>query len=480
MELEKSEIALIIEKVLKEINERELKPKNSDGIFYNMNEAIEAAYRAQEKLVEISIEQREKLIASMRSAILENAMSIAKLCVEETGMGRVDHKYLKLKLVAEKTPGTEVLKTTAYTGDKGLTLIEMAPYGVIGAITPVTNPPDTIACNSIGMIAAGNAVVFSPHPSAVECSLAMIRILNKAIIEAGGPENLITTVSKPTIESTDEMMNHQKVKLIVATGGPAIVKKVLSSGKKAIGAGAGNPPVVVDETADIKKAARDIIAGCSFDNNMPCIAEKEAIVVEKVYDELIRQMKANGNVYELNDKEVEKLMKVVLTEEENKATKGCDIEERNKKYMVNKKWVGKDAAVILKEIGVVPPKGVECLICTVDNEHPFVQEELMMPILPIVKVKNVDEAIKIAVKDEHGNRHTAIMHSKNVDNLTKMARAINTTIFVKNAPSYAGIGFGGEGFTTFTIAGPTGEGLTNAATFTRQRRCVMVDGFRII
>ncbi|TDT50367.1 aldehyde dehydrogenase family protein [Fonticella tunisiensis] len=480
MELEKNELSLIIEKVLKEMNERSLKIKNGDGIFDSMDDAIEAADRAQRKLIEMTIEQRERLIRAMRKAILDNAMSIAKLCVEETGMGRVDHKYLKLKLVSEKTPGTEVLKTTAFTGDKGLTLIEMAPYGVIGAITPVTNPPDTIACNSIGMISAGNSVVFSPHPGAVKTSLETVRILNRAIIEAGGPENIITTVGKPSIESTDQMISHPKVRLVVATGGPAIVKKVLSSGKKAIGAGAGNPPVVIDETADIKKAARDVIAGCSFDNNMPCIAEKEAIVVEKVYDELIREMKANGNVYELKDDEIRRVMEVVLTEEPSKGSSGCDIKPREKRYMINKKWVGKDASEILKAIGVHPPKGVECLICTVENDHPFVQEELMMPILPIVKAKNVDEAINLAVLDEHGNRHTAMMHSKNIDNLTKMARVINTTIFVKNAPSYAGIGFGGEGFTTFTIAGPTGEGLTNTATFTRQRRCVMVDSFRII
>ncbi len=469
MELGSNELSIIIERVLKEMNKNEFSKKVSDGIFDTMDEAVEAAYTAQKKYTTYSLEQREKLIAAMKKAIMDNAMEVANLCVKETEMGRVDHKYLKLKLIAEKTQGTEILKPEVYTGDNGLTLIERGAFGVIGSIAPSTNPAATVACNSIGMLASGNTVVFSPHPGALNSSLSMIRILNKAIKEAGGPENLITTVKEPSIENTNIMISHPKIRLVVATGGPGIVKLVLSSGKKAIGAGAGNPPVVIDETADIVKAARDIIAGCSFDNNLPCIAEKEAIVVESVYEKLIEEIKKNRVVYELNDEEAEKLVKTVL-----------NYDEKKKKYSINKKFVGKDAKYLLESIGKDAGNGVECLIYRAENSHPFVQEELMMPILPIVKVKNVDEAIETAVEDEHGNRHTAMMHSKNITNLTKMARAIDTTIFVKNAPSYAGIGFGGEGHTTFTIAGPTGEGLTNALTFTRQRRCTMVDSFKIV
>ncbi|MBV1818992.1 aldehyde dehydrogenase family protein [Clostridium cochlearium] len=471
MELNDNQISSIIEKVLQEMNGKNLNTKVSDGIFETMDEAVNAAEEAQKKLVTMDVSEREKLIAAIRKVILENAMELAALCAKETKMGRVDHKYIKLKLVAEKTPGTEVLKTNAYTGDNGLTLVEMGPYGVIGAITPSTNPAETVACNSIGMIAAGNSVVFSPHPGAVKCSLETIKLINKAIKEAGGPDNLITSVTKPSIENTNAMMEHPKVRMLVATGGPGIVKIVLSSGKKAIGAGAGNPPVVVDETADIKKAAMDIIKGCSFDNNLPCIAEKEAIIVEKVYHEFLSELDKNNCVYKLSKEEVDKLCGIVLNEK---------IENGVKKYFTNKDYVGKDAFILLQSIGVNASKNIECLVCTVENEHPFVQEELMMPILPIVKAKDFNEALDLAVQDEHGNRHTAIMHSKNVDNLTKMARIIDTTIFVKNAPSYAGIGFGGEGHTTFTIAGPTGEGLTNPISFTRKRRCTMADSFRII
>lgn len=479
MEIKDEMITEVIEKVLQELQRNDKNQGYQNGIYDRMEDAIEAAYEAQKKLKVMSLEQRERLISAMRKAILDNAKSCAKLAVEETGMGRVDHKYLKLKLVAEKTPGTEVLTTRAYSGDKGLTLVEMAPFGVIGSITPSTNPPETICCNSIGMIAAGNSVVFSPHPGAIKSSLMAVEFLNKAIHDAGGPDNLITSVRKPSIETTNIMIKHPKINLLIATGGPGVVKTVLSSGKKAIGAGAGNPPCVVDETADIKKAARDIILGCTFDNNLPCIAEKEVIAVEKIYECLIENMKKNG-VYELNDKEAEKLVQVVLTKNEEQKAEGCSINRPQFEYSVNKKWVGKDAKVLLKQIGVNVGEDVVCIIYRCDKNHPFVQEELMMPILPIVKVKDIDEAIKVAVEVEHGNHHTAEMHSKNIDNLTNFARAINTTIFVKNAPSYAGIGFGGEGYATFSIAGPTGEGLTCATSFTRQRRCVMVDSFRIV
>jgi propionaldehyde dehydrogenase len=328
------------------------------------------------------------------------------------------------------------------------------------------------------MIAAGNAVVFSPHPTAKNTSLRTIKLLNQAVIKAGGPANLLTAVAEPSLEATNAMMKHPGINMLVATGGPGVVKAVLSSGKKAIGAGAGNPPVIVDETADIAKAAHDIVAGCSFDNNLPCIAEKEVIAVGCIADELISHMKKNG-AYLLSSQMVERLMTVILTEKEEKMAAGCT-EKVQKVYGVNKDFVGKDAKYILSKIGIDVSDSVLVILCETEADHPFVLEELMMPVLPVVQVKDIDAAIALAVEVEHGNRHTAVMHSKNVDYLTRFARTIETTIFVKNAPSYAGIGVGGEGFCTFTIAGPTGEGLTSPRSFTRQRRCVLVDAFSII
>ena len=441
------------------------------GIYADMNEAIDAAERGYRAVRSMTVEQREKIITEIRRLTIAEAPIMAEIGVAETGMGKVEHKRLKHILVAEKTPGTEDIVSEAKTGDNGLTLTEMAPFGVVGAITPSTNPSETVICNSIGMIAAGNGVVFNPHPNAICTSNYAVDLVNRASAAAGGPEVLVCSMVKPTLDTAAIMQSHPKIKLLVCTGGPGVVKAVLSSGKKAIGAGAGNPPVIVDDTADIRRAGKDIIDGCCFDNNLPCIAEKEVFAFANIADTLVAEMQKNG-AYLINIEQANALSKIVLEEKTNKAGKTVKT--------VSRHCVGRDADVLLSKIGINVGKDVRCIICETDFMHDFVQHELMMPILPIVRVKNIEEAIDLAVKAEHGNRHTAHMHSKNIDNLSAFAKAVETTIFVKNAPSYAGIGFGGEGHTTFTIAGPTGEGITSARSFTRKRRCVMADNFRII
>ncbi len=461
---DEKDISRIVESVINNIDGKVVPDKKLKGVFPTMSEALEAVSKAYIQYKSYTVEQRERMIAAIRRLTLEEAEEMAKLGVEETGMGRVADKIIKHQLVANKTPGTEDITPVVKTGDAGLTLIEMAPYGVIGSITPSTNPSETVICNSIGMIAGGNAVVFNPHPNAKKTANYAVDLVNRGILEAGGPENLVVSVENPTMDSSNEMVKSPIVRMLVATGGPGVVKMLLSSGKKAIGAGAGNPPVIVDDTADIEKAASDIINGASFDNNLPCIAEKECFVFDSVADKLIASMQRSG-AYLIKGAEIDKLVKVALIEKDGK-------------FVINKKWVGKDAKLFLKELGIdADPR---LIICETDANHPFVQVEMMMPVLPIVRVKDIEEAITEACKAEHGNRHSAHIHSKNVDRLTAFARAVETTIFVKNAPSYAGIGAGGEGHTTFTIAGPTGEGITSARSFTRQRRCVLVDGFHIV
>ena len=441
------------------------------GIYEDMNEAIKAAEAGYRAIRSMSVEERERIITEIRKRTREDAPIMAELGVAETGMGRVDHKRAKHLLVADKTPGTEDIVSAAKTGDNGLTLVEMAPFGVVGAITPSTNPSETVICNSIGMIAAGNGVVFNPHPNAIATSNYAVDLVNRACKAAGGPDVLVCSMKKPTMESAAIMQSHASIRLLVCTGGPGVVRAVLSSGKKAIGAGAGNPPVIVDDTADIAKAGKDIIDGCTFDNNLPCIAEKEVFAFRNIADELISVMLRNG-AYQINANQAKQLADIVLVNKTDKNGKT--------RLIVNRDCVGRDADVLLAKIGIHVSKDIRCIICETDFDHPFVQEELMMPILPIVRVDSIDQAIELACKAEHGNRHTAHMHSKNIDHLSRFAKAVETTIFVKNAPSYAGIGFGGEGHATFTIAGPTGEGITSARSFTRQRRCVMADSFRII
>lgn len=432
------------------------------GVFSDMNEAIEASKKTQKIVARMSMDQREAIISNIRQKIRENTEILARMGVEETGMGNVGHKILKHQLVAEKTPGTEDITTTAWSGDRGLTLIEMGPFGVIGAITPCTNPSETVLCNTIGMLAGGNTVVFNPHPAAIKTSIYAVNLINEASVEVGGPDNIAVTVEHPTMETSDIMMKHKDIHLIAATGGPGVVTAVLSSGKRGIGAGAGNPPALVDETADIRKAAEDIVNGCTFDNNLPCIAEKEIVAVDSIADELLHYMVNEQGCYMISKEEQDALTEVVL-----------------KGGRLNRKCVGRDAKTLLGMIGITVPGNIRCITFEGPKEHPLIAEELMMPILGVVRAKDFDDAVEQAVWLEHGNRHSAHIHSKNVDNITKYAKAIDTAILVKNGPSYAALGFGGEGYCTFTIASRTGEGLTSASTFTKRRRCVMTDSLCI-
>lgn len=455
----------IVEKVLLELSkENRSDPPSANGIYNTIDAAVENAVEAQKNLISMSLEDRDKIIESIRQTILKNNEELSAMAIKETKYGRYEDKIRENILCATKTPGTEDIRPEAITGDNGLMLLEYAPVGVIGALTPITNPTGTFICNSIGMIAAGNSVVFNPHPSAKKTSSRTIELIHKAIVDAGGPQGLVSSTSDPDLKTAKQLINHPRINMLVATGGRPVVNVVLSSGKKAIGAGAGNPPALVDETAHIRKAAESIINGASINNNIFCTCEKEVIVVDEVADALIKFMQETGRAYLLSPDEAEKITNLVVKSDGK----------------INIDYIGKDVQVILREIGIDLDEKYRIAIFNAPKDHPLVWLEQMMPILPIVKVKDVQEAIRFGVEVEQGNRHTAIMHSTNVDNLTAFARAIQTTIFVKNGPAYAGIGLGGEGHTSFTIAGPTGEGLTSARSFTRQRRCILVEGFRII
>lgn len=438
------------------------------GIFRDIDEAAACARRAQAQLMEMSLEMRRKIIQAMREAALAHAQELGNMAVRETGLGRIPHKIAKVILAAEKTPGVEDIEPRTFSGDHGLTLVEKAPYGVVGSITPSTNPASTVVNNAIGMVAAGNAVVFNPHPSAKGVSNRTVEVLNLAIQRVGGPVNLLTSIADPTLETSEQLMTHPGIDLLVVTGGGAVVKKAMTSGKTTVAAGPGNPPVVVDETADLDRAARCIVDGASFDNNVLCVAEKEIIAVASIVDELKHRMKIYG-AYEVKGAEIDRLMRAVFK----------DLQDP-KHPTLNKDLVGRDAAFILAQIGIHVSDEIRLVFCETDASHPFVWTEMLMPVIPLVTVSNVDEAIRLAVEVEQKNYHTAIMHSRNIESLSRMARLCNCNIFVKNGSSYMGLGFEGEGYTTLTIAGTTGDGLTSARTFTRERRCVLIDHFRII
>ena len=433
------------------------------GVFSDIDSAIKALQQANRDFQDVSVAQRKKFIEAIRNICRENVNELSRIAVDETKMGRYEDKIQKNLLAIEKTPGVEDVEAHAYSGDYGLSLQEPAPFGLIGAIAPCTNATETLICNGIGMLAGGNVVVFNPHPAAKRSAAFTVGLFNKAIISEGGPPNLITTVSNPTVESAQYMMKHPNIRLVVVTGGPAVVKVAMNSGKRVVAAGPGHPPVVVDETADIEKAGRDIVLGAGLDNNIICVIEKEIIAVEKIADSLKEALVAGGAV-ELNRFQTQKLEKVVL--------------ELDRKSP-NKKWVGKDIQLILKELGMEVGPEKRIAFAEVPADHPFATVEMLLPVLGFVRAKDIDDAIGLAYKLEDGCFHTAGIHSRNIENLHKMAAMMNTSIFVKNAPFYAGLGMHGEGPASFTIASPTGEGLTTARHFTRMRRCVVAGYFRI-
>jgi acyl-CoA reductase-like NAD-dependent aldehyde dehydrogenase len=443
--------------------------RHGDNLFPDVDSAVAAARSAYGQLCDMPLSIREHMIAHIRRVARENAQLLAYEAWQETGMGRYEDKIEKNLLNANKAPGTEILTPVAWSGDGGLTLIEYAPYGLIGSIIPSTNPTSTVICNAIGMVAAGNAVVFNAHPGARACSNHAVQLINEAIVEAGGPPNLVCAIAEPTIESAQQIMHHPGVQLLTVTGGVGVVQAAMQSGKRAICAGPGNPPVVVDETADLEQAGRDIVRGAAFDNNIICVDEKEIYAVAAIADDLKRIMCSHG-AHEINSWQLGRLMKSIFTQVPPAGQHGT----------VNKDLIGKNASTLLKEIGIDAGDEIRLVVAEAEHDHPLVLTEQMMPIIPLVRVRDADEGIDLAKAAEHGFRHTAVMHSKNLDHLSRMAREMDCSIFVKNGPSFAGVGYGGEGFCSFTIASPTGEGITNPISFSRIRRCVLKDSFRIV
>jgi aldehyde dehydrogenase len=438
-----------------------------DGVYTSVDEAVQAAQDAQQEFERRGIDDRKTAIDCIRRICIEQAEELGQEELEETKIGRLEHKIEKLVVAGTKAPGTEFLQTQATSGGNGLTLTEYAPFGVIGAITPVTHSLPTLAGNAINMLAGGNAVVINPHPSGARIAAKGVQLFNRAIASAIGIENLIVTIETPTLESAQAIFDHRDVRLLVVTGGPAVARAALRSPKRAIVAGPGNPPVVIDETADLERAARSVVAGASYDNNLLCIAEKELFVVESVFDEFM-EILAHHHAVRLSPPQIEALTKQAFTP----GDKGH--------LLLNKDLVGQDAAMLAEVAGLKIPASTLILYGETDESHPFVDHEQMMPFLPVVRARDVQHAIALAKEYEHGYRHTAIIHSRNVETMTFMGREMDVTIYVQNGPCMAGLGLGGEGYLSFSIATPTGEGVTNPMTFTRQRRSAIVGSMRVV
>jgi len=444
-------------------------PTTSSGVFAEVDAAVAAAVVAQREFEKRPLDDRRKAIDCVRKICKERADELGRDEFEETRIGRLAHKIEKLHIAADRIPGVEFLRTEAVSGEKGIALTEYAPFGVVGIVTPVTHSLPTLAGNAISLLASGNSFVCNPHPSGARIACKGVRLFNEAIARAIGINNLLTIIEKPTLESAQAIFDHRDVRMLCVTGGPAVGRAALRSPKRAVVAGPGNPPVVVDETADLDNAARSIIAGAAYDNNLLCIGEKEVFAVAAIFDDLLVAM-ARYKAVRLDAKQLEALTRVAFV------PAGDD----KSKLVVNKDLVGADPAVMAEKAGFRVPADTELLFAETDERSPFVDHEQMMPFVPFVRCTDVDHAIALAKKYEHGFKHTAIIHSRNIETITRMGREMDTTLFVQNGPSTAGLGSGGEGYLSFSIATPTGEGVTTPLTFTRQRRSTTVNAMRVL
>lgn len=457
------ELESLIRTILSEKLEPARRENTTSALFDQVDQAIEAAHKAFLTYQQSPLKIRKTVIAAIRLELVPHLRELAERGAKETGMGNAEDKFLKNRVALEKTPGVEDLITEALTGDEGMVLFEYSPFGVIGSVAPSTNPTETIINNCISMLSAGNTVFFSPHPGAKNVSLWLVEKIESIAFTACGIHNLVTCLREPTFEATQQMMKHPLIALLAITGGPGIVNMALKSGKKTIGAGAGNPPSLVDETAVLDKAAQDIVSGASFDYNLPCTAEKSLIVVDSVACALLAEMQKCGALLVSGAENIAKLRQVAIIDGH-----------------ANKVLVGKSPLALLKAAGLpAPDRAPRLLLVEVPADDVLVTVEQLMPILPVVRVPDYDAGLALAMKVEGGLHHTATMHSQNVSRLNQAAQRLQTSIFVKNGPSYAGIGVGAEGFATFTIATPTGEGTTSARTFARHRRCVLANAFSI-
>jgi len=436
----------------------------SDGLFETVDEAVKAAVIAQRRVAAMGLEDRERMNAIIRRICNDNADELARIELAETKIGRADHKAMKLRNI-RFVLGADAMRTDAASDSSGLCLVEHAPWGVIGMVLPATHSVPTMASNAVNILAAGNTAVFSPHPAGAKVAARAMQMFNREIQRELGVANVLTMAREATIQNAERIFQHPDVALICATGGPAVVKAAMKFGKRVIAAGPGNPPVVVDETADLNAAAKAIIQGASFDNNLLCIGEKEVFVVASVADAFLDAMRRAGAV-QLDARAIEALTKAAFEFTED--TRGA------RQPHVKRDLIGKDAAVLAEAAGVRVPPGTDLLFGETTEDHPFVQEEQMMPFLPVVRVRDVDAAIQASVRAEHGHRHTAIIHSQNLENATKMARALDATLFVQNAPCFASLNI--PSYLSHSIATPTGEGVTTPMTFTRQRRIVLGGG----
>lgn len=475
MELSDTQIQNIVRRVVADVikghePETQALPKTSGGIqgvFQDMQEAIEAAQCAFQQYEKLGLQDRKTFADAVRQMTLDYKETFSRMAIEQTGMGRLEHKIAKHVNVAKHASGIEFLRPSSWSGKNGLALEEYSPWGVIGNISPSTHPSPTMIENIISQLSAGNTIVFNPHPVAKRLNALVIRKCNEYMVRAGAPENLVTCVAEPTLESAETMFAHPKVKLLSVTGGPGVVAAAMKHAKPVIAAGPGNPPVLVDETADLKLAAKEITVSASFDNNILCIAEKEIFVVESVFSDFMRAMEREGNV-RLSATQMERLAQKAL-------------EKKGKHWLIGREYVGRNASVLGRAIGLNVSDDVPLLFGETDYDHPWVVAEQMTPCVPVVRVRDFEEGVVRAVKAEHGFEHTASIFTQDLNRATVFTRALKTDVLVINGGTLRGNGGDmGEGYFSHTIASPTGQGISNPRDFCKRHRVMTHGALRFI
>ncbi len=394
-----------------------------------IDELVNKVSEAQKIYATYSQEQVDHIFRRVALKLSSLRIPLAKMAAEETGMGVVEDKVIKNHFASEyiynkfkdcKTCG--VLEE-----DKANGIIKVAePLGVLAGVIPTTNPTSTAIFKSLIALKTRNGIIFSPHPRAKKCTVETARLILEEAVKAGAPENIIGWIDEPTILRTQELMKHPKIDCILATGGPGMVKSAYSSGKPALGVGAGNTPAVIDETADIKMAVSSILMSKTFDNGMICASEQSIVCVKDVYDEVKKELEYRG-AYLLSAKEKEKLSKVIFIDGK-----------------LNAGIVGQPAYKIAEMAGVKVPVETKALVgeaSEIGHHEPFSAEKLS-PVLGLYKAKNFEEATETAKQlvTFAGAGHTSVLytHQTNDDRIKHFGEQLHTGRILINTPSSQG------------------------------------------
>ena len=400
----------------------------------SIQEARDLARKAKDAQVlfaEYSEAQIDKILIAMVKTIEKNAQHLARMAVEETKYGIVEHKAIK-NIFASRDVYNAIknIKTTGIIKeDKSLKVLEVAvPVGVILGLTPTTNPTSTIIHNSLCAIKGGNAIVFSPHPKALKCSHATALLLHDAAVQAGAPEGIISCLSKATMQATNELMLHEDIAVIIATGGSAMVKAAYSAGKPALGVGPGNVPVFIERTADIKQAVADIIVSKTFDNGMICASEQAIVADAPIKDEIIAEFKRQG-AYFLSTEEIKKVGDIVMSP----------------KGGMNAALVGQTAKYIAAKAGIEVPAQTKLLIAPLAGYgagYPLSYEKLTT-VLGFYIVKDWHEACLLSIEllKLGGIGHSFAIHCQDEQLVREFIRKPVFRILVNTPSAFGGIGY---------------------------------------